>query len=534
MKFFLPLLFSAVLLTSIDSVSFAQIRGVHPSGQKISEVFTYIDRMYVDSVEHEEISDAAIIAMLEALDPHSTYIPAEEVKSANERIEGSFVGVGIRFQILKDTLSVVNCVPNGPSDKVGIRPGDKIITVDNENIAGIGLKNTDVRNMLLGEKDTKVKITVIRKGKRRPINFTITRDKIPMNSVISHYMVDDKVGYIKLTNFSKTTAEEVESALKDLKEQGMEDLIFDLQGNTGGLLFAAKDVVDEFLKDKKLIVYSEGRVQPRAELRADSAGNFEAGRLVILIDEGSASASEIVAGAIQDWDRGLIVGRRSFGKGLVQRPIELSDGSQIRLTIARYYTPSGRFIQKPYDDLESYRKDRHERFISGQLTHQDSIKFADSLAYKTKINERIVYGGGGIMPDIFVALDTSEYSDYYKKISRAGVINAFTADYVDQNRSKITKNHEDLEAFIRDFEMDNAFMDEFFAFCEAEDSSLVFVAEDYEISKEILQLRLKAMIAQSIWDYTAFYQIINPKNEIFQRAYDILKEDEYDSKNLKY
>jgi len=512
---------------------FSQYRGVHPAGNKLSELFTYIDRMYVDSVDHEGISDAAIVAMLEKLDPHSSYIPADDVQSANERIDGSFVGVGIRFQIIKDTLTVVTCIPGGPSEKVGVKGGDKIIQVDNENIAGIGIKNTDVRNKLLGEKDTKVKVQILRKGKSSPIQFVITRDKIPMHSVVSHYMVDESVGYIKLTNFSRTTSEEIKTAIKSLKEQGMKDLIFDLESNPGGLLMAAKEVVDEFLKDDKLIVYSEGRVQPRAELRADKKGDFEKGRLIILIDEGSASASEIVAGAIQDWDRGLIVGRRSFGKGLVQRPIELSDGSQIRLTIARYFTPSGRFIQKPYDDLESYRLDRLERYKNGEMTNKDSIKFADSLKYETKISKRTVYGGGGIMPDIFVPLDTSDYSDYYRDLSRSGVINTFAASYVDKHRKTIKKEHEnELQNFIDHFEMTEELMNDFFEYANAEDSLLVFVEEDYEISKEILQLRLKAMIAQNIWDYTAFYQIINPKNEIFMRAYEILSEDEYDSKNL--
>lgn len=502
------------------------------NAKKIGEVYNYIDGMYVDSVNHESISDAAIVAMLENLDPHSTYIPADDVQSANERIDGSFVGVGIRFQILKDTLLVVSCIPNGPSEKVGVMAGDKIIKVEDEVIAGIGLTNIGVRERLLGEKGTKVKIEVMRPKSNKPIDFVITRDKIPVHSVPSAYMVDDKIGYIKLTNFSRTTADEVKKSIKSLKKEGMEDLILDLQGNPGGLLYAAKHVADEFLKDDKLIVYSEGRKQPKSVLIADSKGSFESGRLVVLIDEGSASASEIVAGAVQDWDRGLIVGRRSFGKGLVQRPLELSDGSQIRLTIARYFTPCGRFIQKPYDDLVSYRKDYYERYMAGEMMNRDSIKLNDSLKYETLINKRTVYGGGGIMPDTFVGLDTLEYSEFYRNLSRSGVINTFPLNYVNDNRDEILAKYESFKVFKEKFETDQSFMDEFFEFAVKEDSSLAFVSEDYDISEDLIKTRLKAMVAQNIWDYSAFYQIINKKNEIFMRAYDILSEDHYDKLNL--
>lgn len=501
-------------------------------GAKLNEVMTYVDMFYVDEVDNEKVTDAAITALLEELDPHSTYIPAKDVESANERIEGSFVGVGIRFQIIKDTLQVITCIPNGPAEKVGVRPGDKIIFVDKENIAGIGLKNKGVRERLLGEKGTKVKVKVSRKNTKKLLDFTITRDKIPIHSVASFYMVDDRVGYIKLTNFSRTTADEVKDAIKQLKAQGMKDLIFDLQSNPGGLLYGAKYVADEFLKDEKLIVYSEGRRQPKQVLLADSEGEFEEGRLAILINENSASASEIVSGAIQDWDRGVVVGRRSFGKGLVQRPINLKDGSQVRLTIARYYTPSGRFIQKDYSDKEAYDNDYYNRFMHGEMMYKDSIKFPDSLMHTTLINKRTVYGGGGIMPDVFVGLDTSEYSTYYKELSRSGVINTFAVDYVDKNREKIKREYVDLNGFIAKFETDDSFMDEFFTYAESEDTSLVFVEEDYEVSKDLLQKRLKAMVAQNIWDYTAFYQIINEKNEIFMKAYEILSNGRYEKLNL--
>lgn len=526
--------FSVVLtLLFITNCIFAQWGDVNDAGaRKIGEVYSYIDRLYVDSVDHDAITEAAIVSMLEELDPHSTYISAEDVRDANQRIDGSFVGVGIRFQIVKDTLYVVNSIPNGPAQKVGVMAGDKIIKIEEELVAGIGLKNNDVREKLLGEKGSKVKVSILRKSKEGLIDFTITRDKIPVHSVISKYMVDDKVGYIKLTNFSRTTKDEVKTAIKELKKSGMEDLILDLQGNTGGLLYAAKYVADEFLADDRLIVYSKGRAQPKSVLLADEKGQFEKGRLVVLIDEGSASASEIVAGAIQDWDRGLLVGRRTFGKGLVQRPVELSDGSQIRLTIARYYTPSGRFIQKPYKDLDAYRKDYYERFMGGEMMSKDSVKINDSLKFETMVQKRLVYGGGGIMPDEFVPLDTSEYSEYYKDVSRSGVINSFALNYADDKRNEIKQNYEDLSAFISDFEADEDFMSTFFEYAEKEDTSLVYNADDYELSGDLIRARLKAMIGQNIWDYTAYYQIINPKNEIFMRGYEILRGNRYDKMNL--
>lgn len=502
-----------------------------PQLRKINEVYTYIDRMYVDEVDNEQITDAAIVSMLEKLDPHSTYIPADDVDQANERIDGSFVGIGVRFNILRDTLLVVNPIPGGPSEKIGIRAGDKIIKIEDENVAGVGLKNSGVRERLLGEKGTKVKVSIDR-GDGKLIQFTITRDKIPVHSVVSAYMVDPRTGYLKLTNFSRTTADEVREAIITLKKEGMKDLIFDLQGNGGGLLYAAKYVADEFLKDDQLIVYSEGRRQPKSVLKADTKGNFEEGKLVLLIDESSASASEILSGAVQDWDRGLIVGRRSFGKGLVQRPIELNDGSQIRLTIARYYTPSGRFIQKPYDDLESYRNDYYERFLHGEMSHKDSIDLPDSLMFKTLIKKRTVYGGGGIMPDVFVPLDTLEYSEFYKDLSRSGVINTFALNYANDNREAITKMFSDAKAFKDGFKTDEEFMNQFFGYAVKEDTSLTFVKEDYEISKDLLQIRLKAMIAQNVWDYSAFYQIYNVKNEIFMKAYEVLSQGKYDEMDL--
>lgn len=496
--------------------------------KKMGEVFHMINRMYVDDVPTEEISDAAIVAMLEKLDPHSTYIPRKEVESANERINGSFVGIGIRYQILNDTVLVVNPIPGGPSEKLGIRAGDKIVFIADEAVTGIGIKNAGVRERLLGEKGSKVKVLIYRVGEKRLQEYTITRDDIPLNSVVSHYMVDSKTGFIKLTNFARTTEAEVKNALKDLKKQGMKDLIFDVQGNGGGLLQAAKYVADEFLDDDKLIVYSEGRKQPKSVLVADKKGEFEKGRLVILIDEGSASASEILAGAIQDWDRGVIVGRRSFGKGLVQRPLDLSDGSQVRLTISRYYTPSGRNIQKPYEDKESYKNDYVQRYLNGEMMNKDSIHFPDSLKFETLLKKRTVYGGGGIMPDLFVGLDTLEYSDYYRKLSRSGAFNDFSIRYVEKNRDELLSSYKTVKEFKDKFGNNEAFIKEFIQFAADKNESLAFNESDFLVSQDLIRIRLKATIASNVWDYSAFYEVFNVKNEIFMAAYALLSQNKYD------
>lgn len=512
---------------------FGQTDRVIKPENRISEALGFIDYFYVDDVDSEDLANEAIVAMLEKLDPHSVYIPKDEVDDANQQINGSFVGIGVRFQIIKDTLMIVNPIPGGPSEKLGIRAGDQIVAVEGENIAGVGIKNSDVRDQLMGELGTKVTITIKRKNEKSTIDYTIKRDKIPVNSVVSSYMIDDKIGYIKLTSFSRTTVEEVQAALKDLKAKGMEDLIFDLQGNGGGLLYAAKVVADEFLDKNKLIVYSEGRKQPRQEYLADEKGSFEKGRLVILIDEGSASASEILSGAVQDWDRGLIVGRRSFGKGLVQRPIDLSDGAQIRLTIARYYTPSGRFIQKPYEDSEEYQKDRVNRYLRGEYMHKDSIKLPDSLMHRTKISEREVYGGGGIMPDVFVPLDTTGINDYFRNIARKGDMNNFAIEYVNSNRDDLKRRFPDFSTYKKDIE---AFYPEiekaFLAYLEIENPELEYDEVQFEESNFLIKKRIQGFVAQNLWNYDRFYEIYNETNEILLKAIEVLKNKEYDKSKL--
>lgn len=521
------------------SVTFTQVIQTPSPKQegvaKFDEVLTYITKLYVDDVNTPELTESAIIGMLEKLDPHSTYISKEDVQSANERINGSFVGIGIRFQILKDTLMVVATIPGGPSEKLGIRAGDKITKIEGKLVAGVGLKTTDVREKLMGELGSKVKIEIRRKSVRKPMDFVITRDKIPVHSVDCAYMVTPQTGYIKLTSFSRTTTEEIRNSIKSLKEAGMVNLILDLQDNGGGLMYAAKDVSDEFLSSDKLIVYSEGRSQPRQNLNAGLKGLWETGKLVVLTNENSASASEIVSGAIQDWDRGLIIGRRTFGKGLVQKPIELSDGSEMRLTIARYFTPSGRFIQKPYDDVEAYKNDYKDRYLRGEFMHQDSIKkFPDSLKFSTKIKKRTVYGGGGIMPDVFVALDTADITDYFKDVAQGGHFNSFCLAYVDKNRDQIFAKYPDFETFNTQFNCDAKFMDEFFAFVKKEQPELEFNEEQYKKSAYLIKLRLKAMIAQDLWGLTEFYKVYNATNEILQEAIKVIESKKYDESGLDY
>ena len=512
---------------------FGQINNGPSQIKKLDEVYTYIHHLYVDDVKSNEITEAAIVAALEKLDPHSTYISKADVDDANQSINGNFVGVGIRFQLLKDTLMVVATIPGGPSEKIGLRAGDKIIKVDGVPVANVKLKNSQVREKLMGELGSKVRVEVLRKSEKNLLSFVITRDKIPLNSVDCHYMITPETGYLKLNSFSHTTTDEIRASLKDLVSKGMKNLILDLQDNGGGVMFAAKTVCDEFLSDDKLVVYSVGKRQPRQDLICDAKGNFEKGKLIVLVNENSASASEIVSGAIQDWDRGLIIGRRTFGKGLVQRPIGLSDGSEIRLTIARYFTPSGRNIQKPYEaNSEEYHKDFIRRLSHGELTVQDSIKFPDSLKYQTKIKKRTVYGGGGIMPDIFVPLDTAEFTPYFRSVLSAGIFNSFCLTYVDKNRDALKSTYPTFEAFNSNFNCDAKLMSEFFTYITKEQPDLKFDEKDFKTSEKSFHLFIKSLIAQDAWGTTEFYKIYNSRNAILNTALETLKKGKYEKFGL--
>jgi len=498
--------------------------------RKFEKLLDYIHNMYVDSVNTESLTEDAFVGMLEELDPHSIYIPKKEVQEMNAPLKGSFTGVGIRFQILKDTLMVVQAIPGGPSEIAGIRAGDKFIYIDGENVAGVGLKNSGVRKRLLGDKDTQVKIEVFRRGQKDLFEVTITRDKIPIFSLDASYMATPEIGYIKLNNFSRTTIEEFRSAVFDLQQKGMKDLILDLQGNGGGYLSTAIDLADEFLAGRKLVVYTEGRMYDKTSYNTRKTGLVEQGRLIVLIDESSASASEIVTGAIQDWDRGIVVGRRSFGKGLVQKPVDLPDGSMVRLTTSRYYTPTGRSIQKPYDDgSETYRKEKYERFRNGEAYHADSIKFPDSLKYETLSTARLVYGGGGIMPDFYVPVDTSETSSYFTALIRKGILNNFILNYVDKNRKKLKEQYPTFSKFKKEFNSDRLTKA---LITSAEKEGLPMNQKEYDRSERAIKVRIKATVGQNLWDYKKFYEIINELNNSYNKAIQILEDGSYEKVNL--
>jgi carboxyl-terminal processing protease len=497
---------------------------------KFGRLLRLIDSYYVDSANVNKLTEDAIVHLLGELDPHSMYISKEEVDKMNEGLKGNFEGIGISFNIFKDTLLVTTTIPGGPSEKVGLRGGDRIIEVDGENIAGIGLKNTDVFELLRGDKGTTVEIKVLRKSSDEPLDFKIVRDKIPIYSLDASYMLDAETGYIKLNKFSATTTDEFTEALNNLKSShNLENLVLDLRGNGGGYLKTAIEISDQFLKDDQLIVYTNGLNEPTREYEASSSGIFEKGNLVILVDEGSASASEIVSGAVQDWDRGLIIGRRSFGKGLVQKPYFLTDGSVVRLTTAHYYTPSGRCIQKPYDEgLEEYRKDYLARLNAGELFSADSITFADSLKYKTKLNGRTVFGGGGIMPDIFVPMDTSSNYRYYNQLRRNQVVYNFVLDYVDKHRAELKKDYPQFEQFSNNFEVTASMIDTIVAKGEAEEiekdeDSLAFTIDD-------MKREVKALIARDLFSRNDFFKVLYKDDDAIKKALEVIKnQQEYNN-----
>ncbi len=489
---------------------------------KLSRALGYISAYYVDSVDSEQLVEDAIINMLKELDPHSVYIPADEVKEMNEPLEGNFEGIGIQFNILNDTIYVIAPISGGPSEKVGLKAGDRIVEVDGENVASIDISTKGVRDRLLGEKGTKVKVGIKRKGVDEILHFTIIRDKIPIYSVDAAYIIDNDIAYVKINRFAMTTVDEFLEKFNELKAKGAKSLILDLRGNGGGYLDKAIDLADQFLEKDQLIVYTKGLKSPKAESNSTGKGEFKEGNLLILIDEGAASASEIVAGAVQDWDRGIVVGRRSFGKGLVQKPMFLPDGSMMRLTVARYYTPTGRLIQKPYDDgKEEYEKELYERYKHGEFLNQDSIDFPDSLKYKTLKNKRIVHGGGGIMPDIFVPLDTTSVSKFYSNVIRQGVLNSFVLEYIDQNRKKLKSNYTDFESYRNNFEIADKILNDLRDYAAREDIEVD--DEEFEQSKNDFRLIVKALVARDLWDMSEYFQIINVRDNGFNKAVEIMQ-----------
>jgi len=505
-------------------------------GYKFITTLNYINKFYVDSVNTSKLVETAIVEMLKDLDPHSVYISKEDLQKMNEPLEGSFEGIGVQFNIMNDTLLVVSPIPGGPSEKVGIMAGDRIIEIDDENVAGIGLTNQMVFDRLKGKKGTKVTVKIKRLNTKTPIDFKIIRDKIPIHSLDAAYVVNEKakVGYIKLNRFSATTMDEYKDAITKLKQKNVENIIIDLTNNGGGYLNKAQKLADEFLNNGQMIVFTEGRESPRQDLRATNNGNFKQGRVVFMVNEGSASASEIVSGAIQDWDRGLIVGRRTFGKGLVQRPFSLPDGSAMRLTIARYYTPTGRLIQKSYNKgTDEYHHDLINRYNNGELSNADSIHFPDSLKRYTLINHRTVYGGGGIMPDIFVPIDTTDYTDYYSDLIRKGIFNKFIIHYMDNNREKLTtKYKDDFKNFNKNFKIDKTILTSLVEFAKKE--KLKFNEQEYNKSLKALKINIKAHIARDLFSISEFYQIINKTNPIYNKAVDvILNKKVYNSKLSK-
>mgnify|MGYP001226101004 CR=1 FL=1 len=486
------------------------------------------DELYPDSVGNEIITENGIRYMLEQLDPHSTYISLKDLHDMTAPLKGSFTGVGIRFQIFKDTIMVVQAIPGGPSEKVGLMAGDKIINIDDELVAGKGIKNSGVRERLLGDKGTKVVVGVKRGFRNEVLDFDIIRDKIPIYSVDASYMVNNNTGYIKLNNFSSTSIREIRKAVFELNDQGMKNLILDLQNNGGGYLRTAVNLADELLEGNKKIVSTKGRQFPEKIYAQDNAGLLEKGKIIVLVNESSASASEIVSGAIQDWDRGLIVGRRTFGKGLVQKPIDLPDGTQVRITTSKYYTPSGRCIQKSYDEGSvAYRKEKYERYNSGESFNMDSVKFDEQDIYKTLVKNRTVYGGGGIIPDQFVPLDTTGTSPYFSKLIRKGIFNQFALFWVNKNRSYLQKKYPNFEKFNTKFKSEET-VKELIEFAKKE--KLEFNKEEFEKAEKTINIRLKANIAQDLFDYKKFYQVINELNTSLQKSLEIIADDNAFSK----
>lgn len=508
--------------------------------RKLSIAEMAVNSLYVDSVDENKLVEDAIRGMIEKLDPHSSYSTPEEVKALNEPLMGNFEGIGVQFNMLEDTLLVVQTISDGPSEKVGILAGDRIVTVNDTAIAGVKMSKEEIMRRLRGPKGSKVRVGIKRQGINGLSYFTITRDKIPVTSIDASYIIRPGIGYIRLSSFGITTHREMMDCIDKLRKQGMKDLILDLQDNGGGFLQAAADILNEFLERNDLIVYTEGRAVPRQEFRAMGNGSFRDGRVVVLVNEYSASASEIVSGAIQDQDRGIVIGRRTYGKGLVQRPVDLPDGSMIRLTVAHYYTPSGRCIQKPYvkGDIAGYYKDMEKRYLHGEFTNADSIHFADSLRYETLKKHRAVYGGGGIMPDYFIPLDTTRYTKFHRELSVKSIIINANLRYAEKNRKTLLKLYgkeadptdskgnaiagKGYKGFNESFEVPLTLLDEIYA--EGKKQG-VEPKDDEELQQtnKYLSMQLKALIARDLWSMSEYFRVVNEDSDAVKCALEQLQ-----------
>jgi len=520
MKKFLVVIFSCFYLVhSSAQVNFKELQDEHA---KLGRLLYAISNQYVDTVNLSKLVEKMVISTLHNLDPHSIYISAKDVEASNEPLQGSFDGVGVEFNILNDTLTVVNAVSGGPSELVGIRAGDRILTVDKENIAGIGIKNDRVFKLLRGPKGTKVELGIQRKEAKELLNFVVTRDKIPIHSVDALYEISPGMVFVRLNKFAITSVDEIRTGLAKLKNKP-NAMILDLRSNSGGILPTAIELADQFFDAGKLLVYTEGAHWNQPPDISTKDGFFKEGKLAVLIDEYSASASEIVSGAVQDWDRGVIIGRRSFGKGLVQQLMNLPDGSQLRFTVARYHTPTGRVIQRPYDAgrIDKYYADLYKRYSTGEVYHKDSIHFPDSLMYRTLVKNRVVYGGGGIMPDVFVALDTSHYSSYYGKLSRLGILYQFSLQYMDKHRNEIKKQYKDFNLFNNKFEVSDALFKELVDYAETKD--LDKDEAGIQTSEKQIRRRLKAELARLLWSTGEYFQVMNKDDEAVLKAVEILR-----------
>ena len=516
------------VIVSLLSVSaFAQFRVNHNDEsplRKLQFAEVAISNLYVDKVDEEKLVENAIRGMLDKLDPHSSYLTPKEVEQSNEPLNGNFEGIGVQFNMIEDTLLVIQPVTNGPSEKVGIIAGDRIVSVNDTAIAGVKMSKEEIMKRLRGPKGTKVRLGIVRQGIKDLLKFTVVRDKIPVKSVDATYMIRPGIGYIRIGSFGATTHDEFVESLSRLQQQGMVHLILDLQENGGGYLKAAVDIANEFLEKGDLIVYTEGRKVPRTEYKADGKGVFLNGKIVVLVDGYTASAAEIVTGAVQDQDRGLVVGRRTFGKGLVQRPIDLPDGSMIRLTIAHYYTPSGRCIQKPYKkgDNRDYAMDMLNRLKSGELMNADSIHFADSLKYETLRQHRTVYGGGGIMPDEFVPLDTTIYTKFHRELAAKSIIIQQNLRYVDNHRKELQNRWTSFADFKQNYEVPKSLLDTIISEGEKQN---IKPHDETELQKTLpyLRIQLKALIARDLWDMSEYFSVFNEQNEMVKKALEMLK-----------